>query len=378
MENYFRTYSNLQEQVENLELRLSQIYQEFPELSKLLEGLNTAGELKAVFKFLYGATYFNVDTESALKKFRSNRYFIDALNIDLLPTEAEISKFYEKAKEISKLEPGRIQFILEEICKESEVCLSEAIIDYEFLNANGYLIINNVLDNSLCDELNSLTLALAKFERGSLNGGYVYGSGNMQRVYSLISKAKIYRSILENPIVDCVMKHMFHRDTFHDKYYLTSFHANLLGPDCENQIWHIDANVPDPIPPWIIRSNSNYITQDYSADCGATEIIPGSHKWNRKPNFDEAECGAQGYSTQFLEAPKGSLVFWHGHLWHRSGKNITNKTRVALLGAYAASHMREVSMEENLYLNLDGNQAQSMSNKLKTIVGWNHGSKFYY
>jgi hypothetical protein len=33
-----------------------------------------------------------------------------------------------------------------------------------------------------------------------------------------------------------------------------------------------------------IRSNSNLITQEYSRLNGATEVLPGSHLWNKKPN----------------------------------------------------------------------------------------------
>ena len=200
----------------------------------------------------------------------------------------------------------------------------------------------------------------------------------MQRVYSLISKAKVFRDILLSPIIDQVMKHMFYRETFHDKYYLTSFHANLLEPKSSSQIWHIDANVPEPIPPWIIRFNTNYITQEYTKEGGSTEVIPGSHLWNRKPNAEEAEKGIPEAESVFLEASKGSIAFWHGHLWHRSGENKTEITRVALLGAYTASHLREVSLEENPYRNLNINIIEDLSDELKRVIGWDHGAKYYY
>ena len=171
------------------------------------------------------------------------------------------------------------------------------------------------------------------------------------------------------------MNHLFFRETFHEKYYLTSFHANIIGSQEESNIWHIDANVPDPIPPWIIRANSNIIVHEYNANNGATQIIPGSHKWLRKPNMNEIRD--DHLEMIDIIAPKGSIVFWHGHLWHRSGKNNSSNPRLALLGAYSASFFREVCLEENAYLNLNINQIQTLSPKLKKILGWDHGSKFY-
>lgn len=218
-------------------------------------------------------------------------------------------------------------------------------------------------------------MEISEIEKNSAKGGYIYGAGNMQRIYNLIAKDEIFQELIIHPTCHHVMRHMFKRDNFHDKYYLTSFHANLLYKDAEPQIWHIDANVPDPIPPWIIRSNSNFIIHDYSEENGATEIIPGSHKFLRKPQMDEID--ANYLSTKFIEAPKGSIAFWHGHLWHRSGRNVTDKPRIALLGAYSASFLREVSMEENPYLSIHPSKYNELSPDIKKLLGWNHGVKDY-
>jgi ectoine hydroxylase-related dioxygenase (phytanoyl-CoA dioxygenase family) len=169
------------------------------------------------------------------------------------------------------------------------------------------------------------------------------------------------------------MKHIFHRENFHEKYYLTSFHANLLYPGAESQIWHIDSNVPNPIPNWVIRANSNFIIQDYFSDNGATQIIPFSHKFNRKPNNEEINVNK--FKAVTLEAPKGSIIFWLGNLWHRSGKNITNQPRIALLGGYCTSYFREMCMEENYYVNNVNQSDIELSEKIKKLIGWNHGVK---
>ena len=76
-----------------------------------------------------------------------------------------------------------------------------------------------------------------------------------------------------------------------------------------------------------------------------------------------------------MEAPKGSIVFWHGHLWHSSGSNNTQNSRIALLGCYAASFLREMSLEENHFSIISKNIKKSMSTKMKRLIGDFHGIK---
>ena len=373
--NYTKTYSDLAELINRIfasnndHLNLSQ--------KSLLKALSEKFDCE--MRFLLGVYFFEMETIDALQIFRSNRYFIDSVGIKLLPSLEEVDLFNQK------LHDGKnIEYHLREIINNATDFILNANkftnlkltpLQKKFLESEGYLIIENVIPTELCDELQEITLEIANQEASSDKGGYIYGSGNMQRIYNLIAKNLIFQNLIANPICHEVMRLMFQRSNFHDKYYLTSFHANLLYKDAEPQIWHIDANVPDPIPQWIIRSNSNFIIHDYYKDNGATEIIPGSHKFFKKP--DLKQINSDFTESKFIEAPKGSIAFWHGHLWHRSGQNITNKPRIALLGAYAASFLREVSMEENPFLSIPKPMQDSLSPEIKKLLGWNHGLKNY-
>lgn len=369
--NFSKTYTNLKDAIDlvfNSEYEIN--YYKLHELTK------NSNKNLIFLKYLFGIEFFEIDVSFARKYFRSNRYFLDSLGIDILPETQEVIDFENKIE----IHGQSIRLIIKDILSKVENIngvgvekpniLAETQI--KFLEENGYIIINNIIPLDLCDELNEMALWIAKKELEN-NTAYIYGSGNMQRVYNLIAKHNIFGELVQDRTCHEVMEHMFHRETFHDKYYLTSFHANILKQNAESQIWHIDANVPEPIPSWIIRSNSNFITQDFYADNGATEIIPGSHKYCTKPNLSEIDSNK--FNSRYLEAPKGSIAFWHGHLWHRSGPNKTGKPRVALLGAYSASFFREVCMEENPYLYFNNNQINNLSARLKTILGWNHGFK---
>jgi ectoine hydroxylase-related dioxygenase (phytanoyl-CoA dioxygenase family) len=316
------------------------------------------------------AKFFGLGYADAFKNFRSNRYFLDSIGIKLLHSPETVTARILERTDLHL----SLSLMIEEYEREHMRKPTLSREQLEFLDEKGYLIVPDVVDAKLCDELLSVTLKIDELER---TGGtaYLYGQGKMARIYHLVSRHTIYREAALHPLIQEVMLHMFDRPTYHDKYYMTSFHANILDPGCEHQIWHIDANVPDPVPPWIIRSNSNIIVHDYNERSGGTEIIEGSHKWSKKPNAEEAETVKHKVTS--IVAPKGSIVFWHGHLWHRSGANRSSSKRVALLGAYAAGFLREVSLEENVFTTTPLNLVENMDERLKSLMGYHHGNKYY-
>ncbi len=79
------------------------------------------------------------------------------------------------------------------------------------------------------------------------------------------------------------MEWIFDRKTPHQKYFLSSFHANILGPGCPKQKLHIDTPVPEPLPDWPIKANSIWMLDDFTILNGATEVVPKSHKLKFKP-----------------------------------------------------------------------------------------------
>jgi len=334
---------------------------------------------KYLVNFFIGILFFGLELDDSLLRFRSNRYFLDSIFLTILPSrkwvDDNLALFCKKR---SMSEKNFFQLINNylDTYTYNQLALTDndnkpIKVDFDFLDKFGYIVIPNIITNSLCDELKGIILDILGKEKRD-NSLYTYGSGSMFRIYHLISKHKIFQSLLEHKVVHHLMSHFFKRDTFHDKYYLTSFHANILSKNSEEQIWHIDANVPDPIPPWTIRANSNYVIEDLDEHNGSTQMIPGSHFFCRKPSFHEAE-DASKYDIKSMSASKGSIIFWHGHLWHRSGCNKSDKLRIALLGAYSSSVFREVCMEENPYLVM--NEKNIISQDVRRIIGWDHGYK---
>jgi len=239
------------------------------------------------------------------------------------------------------------------------------------LDANGYIILQNVLTEHEADEIREILIRIAAWE-SEKGTGYFYGTGKIsQRVYNLLNKHQVFQQLIQMPLILEIMDHLFKRDTLHDKYGLSSFHANLITGGGSAQIIHCDVAAPEPLPPWIMRANINFMLEDYTERNGATEVLPRSHLFLTKPRIEDHSL--KGLVK--MVAPKGSLAVWHGHLWHKSGENQTEETRVALLGCFAASHLKELCMEEDYLQSIDPSVVSGFSMQLQKLLGVGHGLK---
>ena len=335
-------------------------------------------------------TWLNKKNEDIIQ-FQSNRYFLDALNITSLPHPEKIKEFSSKCnlgnllngnnsnKNINNLESLKALglFLIKKFNDSVGIDLylmkKWDLSKKNFYDKNGYVVIPDVMSSSECDDYRDTILKIANDE--TVKGdAYFYGFNNkFQRIYNLVNKSQKLGKLLTLPIVSSIMNDLFDRNTLHDKYTLSSWHGNIIPPKGEEQKFHLDSSVPLPLPPWIIRANINFIVEDYNENNGATICVPGSHKFLRKPT--ESDEIKYGNKLKKMVAPKGSMVIWSGHLWHKSGENKTNNGRVALLACFAASHLIEMALEENHSLVIDSDNLRYFSEDLKKLLLFDHGIK---
>tara|TARA_A100000164_G_C21931323_1_gene785763 strand:+ start:1127 stop:2329 length:1203 start_codon:yes stop_codon:yes gene_type:complete len=340
----------------------------------------------------------NVDL--SVKKFSSNRYFQDAIKIELNYEEStlkklvinknlcEINNFFckkffpnKKILDSSSLKTYRFisQKIIEEHIRTKDTFISAgnpekeifSIEEKNFFNQNGYLIIKNYLNLDVVESLREKVLSLAKDELDH-DCAYLYGKKNsLQRIYNLLNKDLIFHSILNDKKILRMLDKIFDRKTMHQKFMLSSYHANIIPPMGEEQTLHIDSAVPEPIPRWIIRANINFLLNDFTEKNGATVCVPGSHKFFKVPK----NINQKDFKFKKLIAPKGSLIIWSGTLWHKSGNNASKKSRIALLSCFASSVLKEMVNEEDYGYLLDKKTISKSSKDIKSLIGFRYGLK---
>ena len=339
---------------------------------------NVPSDLKnrELLKFVSGLQILNIRLDDVDVTIGTNRYFFDAIDMAGYPLQWDaLSQNSQLLGELTKRASELIDSFNEVKSgssapwgvKESFVARATDQQVAEF-KRDGYVVIPNCISHEFCDTLKDLIDRERALD--VQNGKSFDYHGNLAfRIYHLINRDPIFEDCLLHPVIAQMMEALFARPTFHDLFYLSSFHANVLRPGAQPSVWHIDSAVPEPIPAWPIRGNVNLIVHDYDEFVGSTHVVPGSHLFGEIP----PKTWAGGDSFRAIEAPKGSLVFWDGRIWHRSGANRSDRDRYALLGCFCSSVFRELSMEENPYLIDRAYTPKSV--EVENIIGWRHGVK---
>lgn len=330
-------------------------------------------------------------------KCRTNQYLQDALYVQQLPHFESINNKKIETQSFNKLcstignhiyeQQGEINFkdavnhvakiTLDTLRQRGDIKGNDKYfspLQKQKLTEEGYIIIPSVLNENEVEMLSKLTLFIAENE-DKAGVSYRYGGedNKLQRVYNLISKHPVYIEILELPIVKEVLEYYFARSNLHHKYVLSSFQSNIVHPGGGEQQLHVDgwSFSGPPLPQWPTRLNVNFLLTDWTEDNGATLLSPGSHKFYRSPIPGEIS------DSELLKviAPKGSLVLWTGHIWHKSGTNNSDSPRFGLFSCFAASQLKEVSTEEEHLSVVDEEVKNMLSPEMRFMIGLDRGIK---
>lgn len=177
-----------------------------------------------------------------------------------------------------------------------------------------------------------------------------------ERVYSLLAKTPSVAEIIEHPVVLPIIDALLPKN-----YLLSSALAINLHPGETAQGFHLDdggPDIPKPRPPFGI--STIWAFDDFTADNGATEVVPGSHLW-------PAERTAREEEAVKVLMPAGSVVVFAGNLVHRGGANRSDSTRLAITPQYCSPWMRQL---ENMTLAVPPEIAGRYSERIQALLGY--------
>ena len=220
----------------------------------------------------------------------------------------------------------------------------------------GYIILENVLSQAQVRRIrNELDPYLKKQHMGRND----FEGFKSERVYALLAKAPAVAEIIEHPAILPIIDALLPKN-----YLLSSALAINLHPGETAQGFHIDdapgggPDVPKPRAPFGI--STIWAFDDFSADNGATEVIPGSHRWPAE------RTARQDEGVQVLMSA-GSVVVFAGNLTHRGGANRSSRTRLAITPQYCSPWMRQL---ENMTLAVPPETAGRYSDRIQALLGY--------
>jgi ectoine hydroxylase-related dioxygenase (phytanoyl-CoA dioxygenase family) len=224
------------------------------------------------------------------------------------------------------------------------------------IGSDGYTIVEDAIES---DFLDALTEDLARLERDLeiKPAPNSFEGENTLRVYNLLAHGEIWQRVPVHesvlPIVEGVL----------DAGCLISSlsSVNIGGGETAQPIHADDMLIPIPKPHPPTVCNSMWALTDFTDANGATRIIPGTHLADSSPNY------GQHYDSIPAEMPKGSVLIWHGSLWHGGGANQTDERRIGIAMNYCAGYIRQ---QENQQLGLAPALVRTFSPRLQELVGY--------
>jgi ectoine hydroxylase-related dioxygenase (phytanoyl-CoA dioxygenase family) len=224
------------------------------------------------------------------------------------------------------------------------------------LATDGYTIVADAFAPALADEL---LADIARLERalGEGAGKNLFEGFATVRVYNLLARGLLYEQLPVHEAVLALVEGCIGRGCL-----VSSLSSIAIGPGERAQPLHADDQlIPLPKPHVPIICNSMWALTDFTADNGATLLVPGSHCAAANPEL------GRDYATVAAEMPRGSILVFDGSIWHGGGANVTNQRRVGIAMNYCAGWMRQ---QENQQLGIPLEVARGFAPRLRKLVGY--------
>ena len=221
-----------------------------------------------------------------------------------------------------------------------------------------------IIDNFLSDQnLESIQNDLKPYLNVTRNGQDEFTGFETKRVGALMARSKTCQDLALDPLINEMA------DSFlgpHCESYQLHFTSAIqIGPGESSQILHRDRGVWGGYIPRKIETQFSTVwaINDFTKENGATQVVPGSHKWHkdREPLPEE---------IAYAEMKAGSVFIYTGSVLHGGGTNVTEQPRLGVFLHYAPSWLRQ---EENQYLSCPPEVAKDFSPELRSLIGYSKG-----
>ncbi len=186
-------------------------------------------------------------------------------------------------------------------------------------------------------------------------------TGPNQRIWNLINKGEIFRTIVMKEMAQVLIKHVLSDARLGDDVLLSSFTANIAGRGGAPMQVHSDQGYMPTGTAYPVVANIMWMLTDFTEDNGATRIVPGSHK------RESPDRGVDQAETVAAVGPAGTAMVFDGRLWHGTGANTTDEPRIGILSYFCRPFIRQ---QENFTMSLAPEVVEQCSPELLGLLGF--------
>jgi ectoine hydroxylase-related dioxygenase (phytanoyl-CoA dioxygenase family) len=198
------------------------------------------------------------------------------------------------------------------------------------LDEYGFVVLHNLIPT---DQANHMATRLMEIQNRQPDAHKLYQ--NLRGVFNYDDE-DTFVPLVTHPVYLELAKHLVG-----DGMQMAEVGAVWNKPGASAGGWHADvpigwfARQGRPIPRTCFMVNCIWMLTEFTRENGGTQIIPFSQNSLRVPQ-------PQGEYPHAVpaEGPAGSIVIFHGSIWHRSGPNTTkDKQRVGVSSGFHAQWM---------------------------------------
>ncbi len=185
-----------------------------------------------------------------------------------------------------------------------------------------------------------------------------------RRTGALVARSSSCRDIVMNELILSAANQFLTQ--FAERIVLHLTQTIYIDPGQGAQVLHRDrlawgTHMPKNIEP---QFNTIWALTDFTAENGATRVVPGSNHWEWSQRAEPDEICQAEMST-------GSVLMYSGSVIHSGGENRTENSRLGLNITYCLGWLRQ---EENQYLSCPPEFAKELSLDLQELLGYTMGN----
>ncbi|HVN64552.1 MAG TPA: phytanoyl-CoA dioxygenase family protein, partial [Candidatus Binataceae bacterium] len=177
---------------------------------------------------------------------------------------------------------------------------------------DGYTIVEDAIEPELLDWI-ARELPRVERECNISAGDNPFEGYKTTRTGNLLAHGKAFEAIPVHPNILPIVE-----GVLDDGLLVSSLSSICIGPgEAAQPIHSDDILIPLEKPHRAIICNTMWAITDFTDENGATRIVPGTHKLDHSPDYGKR------YDSIPAVMKKGSVLVWHGSLWHGGGANRT-------------------------------------------------------
>jgi ectoine hydroxylase-related dioxygenase (phytanoyl-CoA dioxygenase family) len=223
------------------------------------------------------------------------------------------------------------------------------------IEGQGYTVVEDAIEPDLVHDLVE-TLYRLERDLGIVPADNAFEGRRTTRVYNLLVHGEVFARVPVHPNVLLLIEGVLDPGCL-----LSSLSSIAIGPDETPQPIHADDQIiPLPKPHPAVVCNSMWALTDFTEANGATRLVPGSH-------LRDSPDLTQRYDSIPAVMGRGSVLVWHGSLWHGGGENTTAERRIGLACNYCAGYVRQ---QENQQLGIPREIARGFDRRLARLCGY--------